>query len=105
MVSFDLLGVRFTSFLLLGVEMPLVCSPIIRIKMSNAQWRSKLLQLSENRICLRSSDRREDDTALMIDSMPEPALLLFLLNNAPHFIHCSGVTLLDDHMPDVSRFM
>lgn len=61
--------------------------------------------VEEHRICMRSSDRREDGTALMIAGMPEPALRLFLPNHTPHVIPFGGGNLLDDHMPDVSRFL
>jgi hypothetical protein len=54
---------------------------------------------------MRSQDIREDSTALMIDGMPEPALLRFIPNKTPHFIHFGGVNLLDDDMPGVSRFV
>jgi hypothetical protein len=101
--SFELLRVLLADLMLRWGEMSLGCSPRIRIKTRDATWGQELLQLSENGICLRSQDLREDSTALMIAGMPEPALRRFLPNKTPHFIHVGGVNLLDDDMPGVSR--
>ena len=37
----------------------------------------------------------EDDSSPMVNGMPEPALLGFLLNNTPHFIDCCFFDLVE----------
>ena len=45
---------------------------------------------------MRSQDRREDSTTVMVNCMPQPPLMPYVTNRTPHLVHLSLVDLLDD---------
>ena len=99
MRSLNFLCLALTYFLISGWNMALIGSPIVRIKVCDRKGREKFFQLSKDSIRMLPQDIGHYRSTLMIDSMPQPALLTFVLNNTPHFIHFGFINLLDHHLP------
>ena len=86
MFALDFLGVSLSDRLALIVKMSLISAPAIGIPVADAEGFKKLFEFEKSFIFVRSQDISEDLTAVMIDGMLEPSLILFFRHEAPHFI-------------------
>ena len=86
MFSFYFLGVLFANFMACRFQMPLIGTPIISIKAGNAERCKQSFEFQKDLIFMRSQNIGEYLSTLMVDRMPQPALIFFLTHEAPHFI-------------------
>jgi hypothetical protein len=96
MLSLDFLCVLLAYFMFFGEKMTLISSPIICIKVENTKRCEKFFQLSKYGICMGPKYLRPHGSTVMINRMPQPALLPLVPNETPHLIHFSFLNLLDD---------
>jgi hypothetical protein len=85
-VPFNLLRLYFAHGMLCWIEGAMVHVCTIGIEMVHAQWCQQCFSRSEDFILMCPQDRREDYVSSMINGMPEPSLLAFLLNDTPPLI-------------------
>ena len=86
MFALDFLGVSLSDRMLLIVKMSLISAPAIGIPVADAEGFKKLFEFEKSFIFVRSQDISEDLTAVMIDGMLVPSLILYFRHKTPHFI-------------------
>jgi hypothetical protein len=87
MLAFDLLRMGFAHRVLRGIAIALVGTPAIGVKAGDAKRFEQGFQLQKHRILTPAKDIGQDFSRVVIDRMPEPALLRFLPNDTPHLIN------------------
>ena len=86
MFALDLLCIRLAHFVLVRVEMPLVCPPAIGVKLRDTKRLKELLQLQEDVILTPSEHIRSHFPRVVINGVPQPARIRFPGHIGPHFI-------------------
>src|SRR5258706_10760109 len=97
MLPLDLLGVPFAWAVHLGVQMPGICAPMVGIKTGEAEGLEQRFQLEKNIIFAAAKDIGQNSSCVMIDRVPQPALVPFLADKAPHLVDLSFPSLLNVH--------
>src|SRR5712691_2924797 len=87
MLALDLLGIPFTRAVHLGVQMSCVRAPMIRIEAGEAEGLQQRFELQKDLICAAPKNIRQDCAGMMINGMPQPALVAFFADKTPHLIH------------------
>jgi hypothetical protein len=72
--------------MLLGIEMPLVGSPAVGVKLRNAKRGQQLLELQEDVVLPSSEYVRQDLPCVVINGVPQPAWMRFATHVTPHFV-------------------
>src|SRR5215475_497850 len=72
--------------MLLGVDMPLVGAPAVRVKLRDAKGLQELLQLEEDGVFASSEHLRQHLPGVVINGVPEPSRMRFRLHKTPHFV-------------------
>src|SRR2546425_3262109 len=96
-LALHVLRVSLPHRVLLGLHMPCVGPPAVGARACDAKRLQQHLALPKDRIFPTAKDRRQDDSCMMIDGMPPPALVAFRTNTAPHLVHLSCPSLLHVH--------
>ena len=86
MLALDLLRVLFADGVLLGGDMPLIGSPSIGGETGDANGFQESLLAEQDVVLPPSEHLRQDLPGVVVDSMPERALLRFLTDIGPHFV-------------------
>src|SRR6266850_7143527 len=87
MLALDFLRVLFARAMYVGVQMPYVCAPMIRIKAGEPEGLQQCFELEKDRIFAAPKNIRQDCACVMINGMPQPALVAFFADKTPHLIH------------------
>lgn len=98
MFSCNFLSSTLTYCMMYVWNMALIGSPILCIQTCDMQGSSQFFSLYTCRICLFPKDRSQYFSRVMIESMPQPALLTCMPNTTPHGIHCCFINLLEDSL-------
>src|SRR5262252_10850791 len=85
-LALDFLRVLLAHVVLLGIYVPLVGSPAVRVKFRDAKRLQELLQLEEDGVFASSEHIRQHLPAVVINGVPEPARMRFRLHKTPHFV-------------------
>src|SRR5438132_13708207 len=97
MLALDLLGVPFARTMYFGVEMAFVRPPMICIKTREPEGIQQRFELQKDFVFAATKDIRQDLACVVINGMPQPALVAFLADKAPHFVDLSFPSLLNVH--------
>ena len=84
--ALDFLRIGLPHFVLLGVEMPLIGTPPIRIKPRDAKRLQEGFELQKDGILPSPKDVCEHSPTVMIDRVPEPPRVRFAAHVTPHFV-------------------
>jgi hypothetical protein len=85
-LALDFLRVLLSHVVLLGIYVPLVGSPSVRIKLCNAKWLQELLQLEEDGVFAPSEHIGQHLPGVVINGVPEPSRIRFRFHKTPHFV-------------------
>src|SRR5262249_21089555 len=85
-LALDFLRVLLAHVVLLGIYMPLVGSPSVRVKFRDAKWLQELLQLEEDGVFAPSEHIGQHLPGVVINSVPEPSRMRFRFHKTPHFV-------------------
>jgi hypothetical protein len=85
-LALDFLRILLAHVVLLGIDMPLVGSPSVRVKLRDAKGLQELLQLEEDGVFASSEHIRQHLPGVMIYGVPEPSRMRFRLHKTPHFV-------------------
>src|SRR5712691_1441648 len=94
MRALDFLGVPFARTMHVGFEMAFVRPPMIRIKTSEPEGLQQRFELQKDLVFAAAKDIGQNLACVVIDGMPQPALVAFLADKAPHLVDLS--------FPDIS---
>jgi hypothetical protein len=86
MFALDLLRVLLAHLMLLGIEMPLVGPPAVRVELCDAKGCQQLLELQEDVVLPSSEHIRQDLARAMINRVPQPPRVRFAAHVTPHFV-------------------
>ena len=92
----DLLRMLLSHDMCTWIKMAAIGPPSIRIKVRDTKWCSACFQWEEGLILTGAKDIRSDLSCVMVDGVPQPALLAFASHKAPHLIPLGGLTLPND---------
>ena len=84
--ALDLLRVLLAHLMLLGIQMPLVGSSAVRVKLCDAKRLQELSELQKDVVLPSSEHIRQDLPCLMINGVPQPAWMRFAAHVTPHFV-------------------
>src|SRR5215831_14561599 len=87
MFALNFLCVLLAYLMLLSIEMPLVGSPAVGVKLRDAKRCQQLLELQEDVVLAPSEHIRQDLACVMINGVPQPARVRFAAYVTPHCIH------------------
>ena len=87
MLALDLLRIPFAWAMHLGFQMPGVRPPMVGVKACETKGLQQRFELQKDRILATPKDIGQDRTREVIERMPESALVPFLADITPHFIH------------------
>src|SRR5712692_4410776 len=87
MLALDLRRVPLARARHVGGQMPCICPPMIRRKAGETEGFEQRFALQKDLIFATTKDIGQDRSSAVIDSMPQPPLVLLLADNAPHFVH------------------
>src|SRR6267143_140855 len=87
MRALDFLGMLFAWAMHFGVQMPGVGAPMIRRKAGAPEGLQQRFKSEKDLICAAPKNIRQDGACLMINGMPQPALVAFFADKTPHLIH------------------
>ena len=87
MLPFNLLRMTFARDMSFGGQMPGVRPPMIGEEACDPKRLQQGLELEEPFVLATAKHIRQDLSGPVIKGMPEPAWLLFLAHEAPHFVH------------------
>jgi hypothetical protein len=87
MLPLDFLRMLFAGAMHVRVQMPRVCAPMVGVKAGESKGLQERFELQKDLICAAPKDIRQDGSSGVIDGMPQPALVAFLADKTPHFIH------------------
>src|SRR5262252_1134076 len=87
MLALDFLGVAFAWAVLVGVQIPGVGTPMIRIVAGQSEGLEQRFELEKDVVFAATKDGGQDLAGVVIDSMPEPARVAFVPDERPHLIH------------------
>ena len=97
MLALDFLGVPFARTMHVRCEMAFVRPPMIRIKTSEPEGLQQRFELQKDLGFAAAKDIGQDLACVVIDGVPQPALVAFLADKAPHFVNFSFPSLLNVH--------
>src|SRR6266571_1574678 len=97
MLALDLLGIPFARAVHVRIQMPGICAPMISIKAREPEGLEQRFELQKNFICATPKDIGQNLACVVIDGMPQPALVAFLADKAPHLVDLSFPGLLNVH--------
>jgi hypothetical protein len=97
MLALDFLGVPFARTMYFGVEMSFIRTPMIRIKPGEPEGLQQRFELQKDFVFAAAKDIGQNLTCVVIDGMPQPALVPFLADKAPHLVDLSFPCLLNVH--------
>jgi hypothetical protein len=103
MLAFYLLGIPFSDGMLVGRQVPLVGSPVVSIKAGYAKGHQQFLQLQKYDVFSISEYIRDNMPRVVIDRVPEPALVLLAADKAPHSVNLNRLNLLNFNDNIVTR--
>ena len=86
MFALDFLRIGLAHFVLLGIEMPLVGSPSIRVKPRDPKGLKEFLPLQKNVVLPPPEPIRSHFPRVVINGVPQPARIRFPRDVRPHFI-------------------
>src|SRR5499425_3957483 len=86
MFALDFLCILLAHLMLLGIDVPLVGSPSVRVKFCDAKGLQELLQLEEDDVFASSEHIRQHLPGVVINGVPEPSRMRFRLHKTPHFV-------------------
>ena len=86
MLTLDFLGVLLAHWVLLGIEMPLVCAPPVGVKCRDAKRFQKGFELEKNVVLTPSNHIRQHSPRAVVNGVPKPAWIGFAANVGPQFI-------------------
>ena len=78
MLTLDLLGIPFARAVNVLIQMPGICAPMVSIKASEPEGREQRFELQKNFIFATTKDIGQNLACVVIDGMPQPALVAFL---------------------------
>jgi hypothetical protein len=85
-LALDFLRVLLSHVVLLGIDMPLVGSPSVRVKLCDAKGLQELLQLEEDGVFASSEHIGQHLPGVVINGVPEPSRMRFRFHKTPHFV-------------------
>src|SRR5215471_1074048 len=85
-LALDFLRVLLAYVMLLWVDMPLVGSPSIRVKLCDAEWLQELLQLEEDSVFASSEHIGQHLPGVVIHGVPEPSRMPSCSCKTKHFV-------------------
>src|SRR5215813_14214790 len=85
-LALDFLRVLLAYVMLLWVDMPLVGTPAVRVKLRDAKGLQELLQLEEDGVFASSEHIRQHLPGVVINGVPEPSRMCFRLHKTPHLV-------------------
>src|SRR5262245_11492760 len=97
MLPLDLLGMPFARAGHVRIQMPGIGAPMIRRKASEPQGLEQCFELQKDFICATTKDRGQNLACVVIDGMPQPALVAFLADTTPHLVALSFPSVLHVH--------
>src|SRR6266851_5062241 len=97
MRALDFLGVPFALTRHVGVEMSFLRPPRIRRKTGEPEGLQQRLELHKDFVFAVAKDRGQDLACVVIDGVPQPALVAFLADKAPHLVDLRFPSLLNVH--------
>ena len=83
MFALDLLRVQLARIVLVGIEMPCVRAPMIRMKTGEPEGLQQRFQRQKDIILAPSEHMREDLPGVVINRMPQPPLVFLFPDKAP----------------------
>src|SRR5262245_20263529 len=102
MLAFDLLRVALARTMDSRGEIPFVRAPRVCVIARDAEGLKQGLQLQKHLVRTPTENVSQDSSSTVINSVPEPARLLLLTDEAPHFVHFGFVHALQDDL-DLAR--
>ena len=84
MLTLDFLGVPFARAMYVGSQVPGICPPMIGGVAGQSARLEQRFQLEKNVILAAAKDIGQYSSCLMIDRLPQPALIALLADKAPH---------------------
>src|SRR5215471_518151 len=87
MLALDFLGVAFAWTVRVGVQMPGVGTPMIRVVAGQSEGLEQHFELQKDLGFAATKDVGQDLTGVVIDGMPEPAGVAFVPDKRLHCIH------------------
>jgi len=97
MLPLDLLGMPLARAVHVRIQMPGIGAPMIRIKASEPKGLEQCFELQKDFIFATTKDRGQNLACVVIDGMPQPALVAFLADTTPHLVDLSFPSLLHGH--------
>ena len=90
MFALDLLRVPLTRLVLVGIEMPCICAPLVGVIARDTKRLEQRFALQKHLILPPATDIRQHLACVVIDRMPQPALRGLLPHIGPHFPQPAG---------------
>src|SRR5262249_11578884 len=87
MLALDFLCVAFAWAVLVGVQMPGVGTPMIRVVAGQSEGLEQRFEPQKDVVFAATKDIGQDLASVVIDGMPEPARVAFVPDKRPHLIH------------------
>jgi hypothetical protein len=98
MFALDLLRVPLARLVLVGIEMPCICAPIVGVIARDTKRLEQRFALQKHLILPPATDIRQHLACVVIDRMPQPALRGLLPHIGPHCIDFRFLNPLDHHV-------
>jgi len=98
MFALDLLRVPLARLVLVGIEMPCICAPIIGVIARDAKRLEQSFELQKHLVLPPATDMRQRLARVVIDRMPQPALRILVPHIGPHLIDLRFLNPLDHHV-------
>src|SRR5215471_15917000 len=86
MFALDFLGVLLPHVMLLGIEMPLVGPPPVRVELRDAEGLQQRLQPQEDLVLPPSEHISQHLPSVVINGMPQPTRIRFVAHVTPHLV-------------------
>src|SRR6266851_6013888 len=87
MLALNFLRVAFAWAMHVGIQMPGVGAPMIRVVAGQPEGLEQRFELQKDLVCAAPEDICQDFSCVVIDGMPQPTWIAFVTNKRPHLIH------------------
>src|SRR6266849_8197487 len=87
MLALNFLRVAFAWAMHVGIQMPGVGAPMIRVVAGQPEGLEQRFELQKDLVCAATKDICQDLSCAVIDGMPQPAWVAFVPDKRPHLIY------------------
>ncbi|SRR2546428_9310378 len=99
MLPLDLLGMPFARAVHVRIQMPGIGAPMIGIKARAPEGLQQRFELQKDCIFATAKDLGQTLACVVIDGMPQPALVALLADKTPHLVDLSFPSVLNLAIP------